>query len=217
MKNKLAVWSSVRIQSSFFVFSLLAAALLMFSSGCDTTKPTVVRSSSPPSGAEPSEPIILSEGDVLKIAFPGTPNLDTTQQILRDGNIMLPLGGEIQAAGKTIENLKKELVDHYANQLVSKEVNVTVQSSTFPVFVNGAVIRPGKVLSDRPLTVLDAIMEAGGFEYSKANLKAVRVIRTKPAGNFTFNLKGVLNGDVPEPFYLKPQDIVYVPEKFQWF
>ncbi len=217
MKNKLMVWSSLRIQSSFFTTGLLAAALLVFSSGCETAKSHAVKSSTLSTSSETSDPIILSEGDVLKISFPGTPNLDTTQQILRDGKIMMPLGGEIQAAGKTIAELEKELVDHYASQLVSKEVIVTVQSSTFPVFVNGAVLRPGKVLSDRPITVLEAIMEAGGFDYSKANLKAVRVIRTKPAANFTFNLKGVLNGEQPEPFYLKPRDIVYIPEKFQWF
>jgi len=37
----------------------------------------------------------------------------------------------------------------------------------------------GKIMSDRPITALEAIMEAGGFDYTKANLKAVTVIRTE--------------------------------------
>jgi hypothetical protein len=35
--------------------------------------------------------------------------------------------------------------------------------------------------------------------------------------NYTLNLKLVLQGRQGTPFYLKPADIVYVPEKFSWF
>ena len=31
------------------------------------------------------------------------------------------------------------------------------------------------------------------------------------------DLKLVLQGKQSEPFYLKPSDIIYVPEKFAWF
>jgi protein involved in polysaccharide export with SLBB domain len=101
--------------------------------------------------------------------------------------------------------------------LVSKEVIVSILSSSFSVFVTGAVMKPGKVLSDHPMTVLEAVMESGGFEFSKANLKKVKVIREKPAANYTLNFKGFLEGRPIESFYLKPYDIVYVPEKFSWF
>jgi protein involved in polysaccharide export with SLBB domain len=63
----------------------------------------------------------------------------------------------------TPSDMEKELVKLYASQLVSKEVSVTVVSSTFVVFVSGAVIRPGKIISDHPLSALEAIMEAGRF------------------------------------------------------
>jgi polysaccharide export outer membrane protein len=85
--------------------------------------------------------------------------------------------------------------------------------------VTGAVIRPGKILSNRPITALEAIMEAGGFDYTKAKLTAVTVIRHEQGGvkNCTLNLKLVLEGKQKTPFYLKPSDVVYVPEKFSWF
>jgi len=81
------------------------------------------------------------------------------------------------------------------------------------------VLRPGKILSDRPITVLEAIMEAGGFDYSKANLKSVRIVRHEgnEVRNFKVNLKLPLEGKRSEPFYLKPSDIVFVPERFTWF
>jgi protein involved in polysaccharide export with SLBB domain len=85
--------------------------------------------------------------------------------------------------------------------------------------VTGAVLRPGKVTSDHPLSALEAIMEAGGPDYTKANLKAVTVIRHEDGKtqNYTLNLRNVLKGQSAEPFYLKPSDIVYVPERFTWF
>jgi polysaccharide export outer membrane protein len=107
----------------------------------------------------------------------------------------------------------------YGPQLQTKEVTVAVESSAFPIYVTGAVLRPGKILSDRPLTALQAIMEAGGFDYNKANLKKVAVIRheTGRTDHYTLNMKGVLNGEQSETFNLKPADIIYVPERFSWF
>lgn len=62
-------------------------------------------------------------------------------------------------------------------------------------------------------------MEAGGFDYTKANQRAVIVIRHEEGQvkNYTLNLNLVLQGKPSIPFYLKPSDIVYVPEKFSWF
>ena len=87
--------------------------------------------------------------------------------------------GEVVAAGLTPADLEKEILKLYSSQLVTKEVTVTVTSSSFPVFVTGAVIRPGKILSDHPITALEAIMEAGGFDYAKADLGHVRVVRER--------------------------------------
>jgi protein involved in polysaccharide export with SLBB domain len=92
-------------------------------------------------------------------------------------------------------------------------------SSAFPVYVTGAVLEPGKVLSDHPITVLEAIMERGGFDYSKANLKSVEVLRQEGGvlKSYNLNLKAVMDGKPVEQFFLRPSDIIYVREKFQWF
>jgi len=166
-----------------------------------------------------TEVITLREGDVLKISFPGSANLNTSQPIRRDGMISMPLVGEVKAVGKTPAELEKELIELYSTQLVSKEVVVEVQNSSFPVYVTGSVLHPGRIMSDHPITALEAIMEAGGFDYATANMKGVEVIRQEGEHpkKFTLNLKLVMEGKRGEPFYLKPTDIVYVPEKFQWF
>jgi polysaccharide export outer membrane protein len=161
----------------------------------------------------------IREGDVLRVSFPGSPNLDSTQSVRRDGRISLSIVGEIVVAGMTPSELEKDLAKRYSGQLVSNEVNVTVVSSTFSVFVTGAVMRPGKIPSDHPITALEAIMEAGGFDNTKADTKDVVVIRQEGGGtkNYSLNLKKVLDGESSEVFYLKPSDIIYVKEKFQWF
>src|SRR5262249_7552896 len=88
-------------------------------------------------------PIVLREGDSVRISFPGAPNLNTVQQIKRDGRIGLQLVGEVQAAGLTANQLEKELLKLYGPQLQTKEVSVAVENSSLVVYVTGAVLRPG--------------------------------------------------------------------------
>jgi polysaccharide export outer membrane protein len=192
--------------------SLLSLLLI---AGCQTPQfadPPVVQQIKP-------DAIVLREGDIVRITFPGAPNLNAAQTIRRDGKIALQLVGEVQAAGLSPGTLEKELIKLYAPQLQTKEVNVTLESSAFPLYVTGAVLHPGKITSDRPLTALEAIMEAGGFDYAKANLKAVRVIRHEKGRteHYVLDLKSVLRGEQNDPFNLKPADIIYVPERFTWF
>ena len=197
---------------------LLAPGLvvLALAAGCQT------QPSLPPAalqGTNATEIITLREGDVLKISFPANANLNTTQPIRRDGMISMPLVGELKALGKTPKELEKDLVDLYSTQLLSKEVTVEVQSSFLPVYVSGSVLRPGKVMSDHPITALEAVMEAGGYDNTKANLKEVTIIRHEgnSTRNYIVNLKRIVDGKPSESFYLKPGDIVIVPERFSWF
>ena len=203
-------WPAVKLAG------LLLAATTAFT-GCDTM-PSGKSAASPKPAGEPahSEKIVLREGDMLKISFPGSPNLDTTHPIRRDGKLNLALVGEVAAAGLTPDDLQKKLVEIYASQVSSKEITVQVQSSSFPVFVTGAVVKPGKILSDHPITALEAVMEAGGPNYDTANLKAVGITRNENGvfQHFTVNLKAVLQGSETKPFYLKPGDIVFVPRRF---
>ena len=52
-----------------------------------------------------------------------------------------------------------------------------------------------------------------------ANLKDVRVIRNENGvmKKYSLNLKLILDGKSSQPFYLKPSDIIFVPERFSFF
>lgn len=203
------------MRSLFASVGAVLAAILF--TGCQTAPPSPSLLLEQASARY--ESIVLREGDVVNVAFPGAPDLNRSQPIRRDGKISLAQVGDVVAVGKSPADLEKEILKLYETQLVVKQVSVTLGSSAFPVFVIGAVLRPGKVTADRPLSAFEAIMEAGGFDFAKANLKRVMVLREGPSetATYTLNLRDTLDGKNAKPFYLKPSDVVYVREKFSWF
>ena len=200
---------------------ILAVLVLLALAGCEAppVTPPPVKGAGEPGAAAANEVTTLKPGDVIKVGFPSVPSMDSTQAIRPDGKLSLPMIGDIVIAGKTTDAVTKELLDLYASKLVSKEVTVSVVSSSYAVYITGAVLRPGKINAERRITVFDAIMEAGGFDKAKADLKAVVVIREEDGKNrrYTFDLQKIFSGETSEPFYLKPFDTVFVPEKFSWF
>lgn len=169
------------------------------------------------SDTESSDSLELLVGDVIRLSFPGAPELSGEQRIRRDGRITLAFVGEKEVTGYTSSQLEDKLLEWYDDQIVTKEVTVTLLSSTFPIYVQGTVLQPGEIMSDRRLTALEAVLKAG-YDPKQANLKKVRVIRTEGdrRKNYNLDLQAVLEGEDVEPFFLKPSDIVMVPEKFIW-
>lgn len=202
--------------SSFGAFIVLACFIF---AGCQTPGDSKLAGGAPATLSPTNEDVVLKEADVVKVSFPANKDMDTIQTIRVDGKITLPLIGEVVAAEKKPIDLQRELIKLYSKQIRSADdITVTVQSASFNVFVSGAVVRSGKVTCDHPMTVLEAIMQSGGFDYSRANLKSVRVIRISDgkSQNFTLNLEGFLNGHPIDIFYLRANDFVYVPTKFTW-
>lgn len=216
MKTKTIIHCFAHWRVIASVFALAFFALL---TGCGTANRTAMHSA----GAlvQGTNDVVLKEADVVKVNFPGNDNLDTVAAIRVDGKITLPMIGEVVAAGKTPTELQKELITAYSSQLrVASDITVSVQSSSFNVFVSGAVERAGKVACDHPMTVTEAIMESGGPDYQKANLKGVRVVRNENGKtvHYKVNLKGIADGSSQiDVFYLRPNDYVYVPSKITWF
>jgi polysaccharide export outer membrane protein len=154
-------------------------------------------------------------GDVLRLTFPGAQEWNQIQKVRSDGKISLPMVGEITAAGKRVGTLQEELKDLYQNKLQNKEVLVSLESTSIPVYVSGAVGKPGKIVLDRNMTVLEAIMEASGFT-PRANPGRVVLVRQADGKHLTrtFDLRPALKGSPSEAFYLKPYDVIVVPESF---
>jgi polysaccharide biosynthesis/export protein len=187
--------------------SFACLALLLFVS-CETTVSTKL-----PEGDVVHGPVTLTAGDVVKLTFPGAPELNQSQKIQTDGKINLPMVGEVDAGGRTLSDLQQRVEVLYRSQLQNTTVSVTLESSVTPVTIGGAVSRPGKYLFDRPTTVLQAIMEAGGAD-KFGTLGRVSIIRLVNGQQRTevLDLRPILQGQPTRPVYVRAGDIVLIGE-----
>jgi len=199
-------------QRLFAALSGLALLTLAFV-GCRTSSFTDL---SPPTAPQSNTATnLLQEGDLVGITFQYSTNYNTTQKIPLDGLLNLESVGLVRAAGKTPLELQAELARLYRPQIKDDVVTVKLLSAATAVYVSGAVFHPGRIPMDRPMTALEAVMEAGGFDPNRARLSAVTVLRMEGGRQkaFHLDLKRVLQGKDESPFYLKPFDIVNVPTK----
>jgi polysaccharide biosynthesis/export protein len=187
---------------------LLAGVVLFACASCETTISTKL-----PEGDVVRGPVTLTPGDVVKLTFPGAPELNQSQKIQSDGKINLPMVGEVDAGGRTLADLQQRLEVLYKPQLQNTTVVVTLESSVTPVLIGGAVTKPGKYLFDRPTTVLQAVMEAGGAD-KFGTLGRVSVIRLVNGQQRTeiFDLRPILQGSSVKPVYVRAGDIVLIGE-----
>jgi polysaccharide export outer membrane protein len=186
----------------------LVALLMLLCTGCHTSKETPL-----PEQPTAKTPVKLMPGDVVKLTFSGASDLNQAQKIQTDGKLSLPLIGEVTAAGKTIVGFQKELIQLYKPQLKNSDVVVTIESGIGQVVVSGAVAKPGKLTFDRPTTVFQAIMEAGGAnEYG--SLKKVRLVRTinGQQQSQVLDLRPALKGKNTEALYNRDGDVIIVPQ-----
>jgi len=207
----LACWWKCRSQGlrgGFAVSNCFLLLVLLSFAGCETTVSTRF-----PDESLARMPVTLSPGDVIKVSFPGTTELSESQTIQADGKINLPFVGEVAAGGRTIGDLQSTLEALYKPQLQNATVVVTLERSVTPVVIGGAVKKPGKYAFDRPTTVLQAIMEAGGADQF-GTLGKVSVVRVVGGQQRTqvLDLRPILQGKPTKPLYVHAGDIIMVGE-----
>jgi polysaccharide export outer membrane protein len=148
---------------------------------------------------------------VIKVSYADETVPDQTQKIRRDGKVSLPLIGEVTAAGKRIIYFQDELVSRYEGKLENNEVLVTLENGTVSVIVSGFANKPGTYPFDRPTTVYQAIMEAGGVsDYgSLSNIHLTRIINGVQRTE-TINLRPNIRGKPTQPKYVQDGDVIYI-------
>jgi polysaccharide export outer membrane protein len=164
-----------------------------------------------PPSALPVEAYRFGPEDVIEVFVWKEPDLSTTAIVRPDGRITLPLAGELEAAGKSAEELKVEIETSLANYIAKPLVTVMVKAINSPqISVLGEIKKPGRYRIAQRATILDAIALGGGFtEFAKRS--SVVVLRRTPAGveKLRVDVKEVLaNGS--EPLALRSGDTIYV-------
>ena len=189
--------------SAWLFASLIFVAFVC--SSCQTPLPPL------PNPPGPHTVVRLSPGDVLKLSFAEESDLDQTQRIRRDGTISLPYLGQVRAAGKRVIDLQHELTRRYEEYLDNPEVLVTLENGLATVIVSGFANRPGPITFDRPTTVYQAIMGAGGVsDYGSAsNVHLTRIIN---GVQYTerINLRPSIHGQPVNPEYVQDGDVIFI-------
>jgi polysaccharide biosynthesis/export protein len=113
------------------------------------------------------------------------------------GSIFHPLLGEINVAGLTVEQLKKQLMIDFSEYVLDPTVYIELLvASSAKIGVMGEIVRPGILVMTRPMTVTDAIVEAGGIT-DMGKKSGVTVVRQSLDGNrqlLTVNVKKIFEG-----------------------
>ena len=163
----------------------------------------------------PANQYVIGPGDVLDVNVWKEPEISRTLPVRPDGNISLPLVGDIMANGRTPTELQNEIRHQLGTYLSTPEVTVLVQEAKSQKFnIVGEVEKPGLYVISGPMTVLDAIAMAGGLrDFAKAT--KIYVLRGNVNGTrvrLPFNYKQVIKGtDLTADIQLQPHDTVVVP------
>jgi polysaccharide export outer membrane protein len=149
--------------------------------------------------------------DVLYILVWDQPQFSGQFAVHQDGNITMPLLGDLPAGGKTPQEVEEIVSKALSKYVVKPLVTVTVQEVlSKKYYMDGAVNKPGEYPLVAPTTVLEAISKAGGLgEF--ANSKHIYILRGDK--RIPFNYKDVIKGKhMDQNIELKPDDHVVVPE-----
>jgi protein involved in polysaccharide export with SLBB domain/glycosyltransferase involved in cell wall biosynthesis len=158
----------------------------------------------------------LEAGDVLRVKFIYQPEMDVKVQIDPNGNIAIPGVGELQASGKTAEEVARDVQTLSSANLRDPEVTVIVaELGPRKVYVGGEVRLPGPVVYKVGMTPMQAILDRGGFT-EVARIDSVLHVTSK--GNNVqatrLDFSGELKQGTPELNTLAVNDVIYVPRTF---
>lgn len=156
----------------------------------------------------------LGPEDVISVDVFDQPNYSRSNLIVPPhGRISYPLIGQLMIAGRTTEELEKEITGKLAEYIREPKVSVQiVQVHSLKYMVIGDVTTPGIYEMTRRMTVTEALAKAG-YITRFADLSKVSVLRMqKDGGTMTLpvNMKEVERGKAQD-IYITPGDTVVVP------
>lgn len=126
-----------------------------------------------------------------------------------DGSITFPKLGHLAVAGKTKENLRKEIEQSLSVYL--KDPVITIRNLSYSVTVLGEVARPGIYTTQKErMTLLEAIGSAGDLtDYGKR--ENILLIREKDKNQQYHRINLNNRASIAqEYYYLRPNDVIYV-------
>lgn len=203
----------MRVLAGLLIWMLFAL------SGCGTVQPSASGGLAETDDSAVAE-YLIGVDDQVQVNVWRNPELSMSMPVRPDGMISLPLIGDVQAGGRTPPAVAAEIRERLSEYV--RDPNVTVILTDLRtheyisrVRVTGAVQTPTSIPHRQGMTVLDAVLSAGGVnEFAAPN----RAKLYRKIGNETkvypVDLGGILNeGKLATNYELRPGDIITVPER----
>lgn len=150
--------------------------------------------------------------DTLSINVYKMPDMSGDFEVDLTGRISIPLIGNVAAAGFTTVQLDEEITRMFDEKyLENPDVSIGVKSSSNrSVTVDGAVNRAGIFPANGPVSLMQAVAQAGGAT-SEANLRRVAIFRQIEGERraAAFDLASIRRGEADDP-EVYPGDIIIV-------
>lgn len=196
------------------VLVMLVAAFL--ATGCVNvgSLPTAT----PSDTASSSKQYVIGAGDQLEVFVWRNTDLSKTVTVRPDGRITTPLVEDLPAEGKTTTELARDLEKSLEKYIRNPVVTVLVKRFVGPyseqIRIVGEAARPQSLSYRKNMTVLDAMIAVGGLtEFADGNGARLIRIENGTQKQFSLRLKDLLkSGDISANVFLKPGDILIVPE-----
>lgn len=163
----------------------------------------------------------LGVGDVVTVGVWDHPELTIpagTQRtaefdgfrVQENGTITFAYAPNVQAAGKTIPQVRKELVTRLSRVIEDPQVDVKIVAfKSQKAYVTGEVKQPGVYpITETPLTLIDALNQAGGLS-SAADWRTVTYIHNGKTETIKLD-NFYTQGDISQNRLLQHGDIVHV-------
>jgi len=181
-------------------------------------KPDPAKAATQPADAQPAtaaplvdpKAYLIGAEDVISIHVWHEPENSGQFVVRPDGKVSVPLVGEIQAAGLTPERLSLNITESLRKIMVHPDVTVGVERvNSKKYYIQGEVNKPGSYPLMIDTTVLEALVNAGGFR-DFANSKKIVILRGSE--RLKFNYREVTHGKKMEQNILvRPGDQIIVP------
>lgn len=205
------------MREALLITCLILVALL--GTGC-SGNPPLEKGDPGKSATYLEEEYRIGVDDRVQVTVWRNPELSATVPVRPDGKISIPLIGDVQAGGSTPEALAaliKQKLSSFIREPSVAVIVIELRSHEFlsRVRVTGAVRTPRSMPYRQGMTVLDAVLEAGGLNEFAAPNRAKLYRQSKDKTSvFDIELGGILNkGQMETNLGLRPGDVVTVPER----
>lgn len=202
-----------------YLSRLLAVLSVIVVSACATNASTT-----PPPKLSPDVQAVsvyrIGVDDIVEVSVWHNPDLSAKVPVRPDGMISVPLIGDVAAGGKTPEEVSLAIADKLKTYVRDPQVAVILtelRSHEYlsRVRVTGAVRQPISVPYRQGMTVLDAVLAAGGTtDFAAAD--RTELFRKEGEGSkaYAVRLDQILQkGDLSTNYPAQPGDVITVPQR----